>query len=74
MKIANIKYANSWHININIKVWDSYGRQIYSSSPHEHAITSISWNPSGEMFAVGSYNMIRICDRLGASHHKFTQN
>ncbi|KAI8818239.1 WD40-repeat-containing domain protein [Fimicolochytrium jonesii] len=50
------------------KVWDAFGRQLYSSSAHDHPITSIAWNPSGEMFAVGSYNMIRVCDKLGWSY------
>ena len=47
------------------RVWDTYGRQLFSSSPHDHSITSLSWNPSGEMFAVGSYNTLRVCDKLG---------
>lgn len=47
------------------KVWDAYGRQLYSSTAQEYPITSLSWNPSGDLFAVGSHNMIRICDKLG---------
>ncbi|KAL2911875.1 hypothetical protein HK105_208658 [Polyrhizophydium stewartii] len=31
------------------KVWDTFGRQMYSSAPHDHPITAIAWNPSGEM-------------------------
>jgi intraflagellar transport protein 80 len=50
------------------KVWDSYGRQLYSSRPMEHVITSIAWSPNGESFAVGSYNLIRLCDRVGWTH------
>ncbi|TPX54497.1 hypothetical protein PhCBS80983_g05895 [Powellomyces hirtus] len=50
------------------KVWDSFGRQLFSSSTHDHPITSIAWSPSGDMFAVGSYNMLRVCDRLGWSY------
>ncbi|TPX69276.1 hypothetical protein SpCBS45565_g02595 [Spizellomyces sp. 'palustris'] len=49
------------------KVWDSFGRQLYSSNPHDHPVTSISWNPSGDLFAVGSYNSLRVCDKLGWS-------
>ncbi|KAJ3195520.1 Intraflagellar transport protein 80 [Irineochytrium annulatum] len=39
------------------KVWDSFGRQLYSSSPHDHPITSLAWNPSGEMreFGLGRF-------------------
>ena len=45
------------------KVWDSYGRQLYSSRSMEHVITSVSWSPNGESFAVGSHNTLRLCDR-----------
>ena len=31
-------------------------------------ITSIKWSPNGEVFAVGAYEMIRLCDRSGWSH------
>ncbi|KAJ3314721.1 Intraflagellar transport protein 80 [Boothiomyces sp. JEL0838] len=47
------------------KVWDTYGRKIYSSSPFEHPVTSISWCPSGDMFAIGSFNIVGVCDKLG---------
>lgn len=50
------------------KVWDAFGRQLKSSQPVEHVITSIGWSPNGESFAVGSYNVIRLCDKTGWSH------
>ncbi|ESO09780.1 hypothetical protein HELRODRAFT_158228 [Helobdella robusta] len=50
------------------KIWDSYGRIIYTSSSHEHPITSLSWSPSGHLFVVGAFNLIRLCDKLGWSH------
>jgi intraflagellar transport protein 80 len=50
------------------KVWDSFGRQLYSSRPMEHVVTSIAWSPNGESFAVGSYNIIRLCDKTGWTH------
>ncbi|KAI8802527.1 WD40-repeat-containing domain protein [Cladochytrium replicatum] len=49
------------------KVWDSYGRQIYSCAPHDHPITALAWNPSGELFAVGSFDLLRLCDKVGWS-------
>ena len=49
------------------KVWDRYGRQMYSSPPHHHAITAIAWAPDGQLFAVGSYNTLRLCDGTGVS-------
>lgn len=50
------------------KVWDSFGRQLYSSRPMEHVITAISWSPNGDCFAVGSYSMLRLCDKTGWTH------
>uniref|UniRef100_A0A2C9JF99 Uncharacterized protein n=1 Tax=Biomphalaria glabrata TaxID=6526 RepID=A0A2C9JF99_BIOGL len=50
------------------KVWDTYGRQLYCSSSHEYPITSVSWTPDGEMFAIGSFNTLRLCDRSGWSY------
>uniref|UniRef100_A0AAA9TXJ5 Intraflagellar transport 80 n=1 Tax=Bos taurus TaxID=9913 RepID=A0AAA9TXJ5_BOVIN len=47
------------------KVWDSYGRPLYSSQPHEHPITSVAWAPDGELFAVGSFHTLRLCDKTG---------
>jgi intraflagellar transport protein 80 len=36
------------------KVWDNYGnglnyvgRQLYSSSPYDYVVTSLSWSPNG---------------------------
>jgi intraflagellar transport protein 80 len=50
------------------QVWDSYGRLMYQSALLEHPATSVAWCPSGEMFAVGSFNSLRICDRMGWSY------
>uniref|UniRef100_H0WDL4 Intraflagellar transport protein 80 homolog n=1 Tax=Cavia porcellus TaxID=10141 RepID=H0WDL4_CAVPO len=50
------------------KVWDSYGRPLYSSQPHEHPITSVAWAPDGELFAVGSFHTLRLCDKTGWSY------
>uniref|UniRef100_A0A3B3I0V8 Intraflagellar transport 80 homolog (Chlamydomonas) n=1 Tax=Oryzias latipes TaxID=8090 RepID=A0A3B3I0V8_ORYLA len=50
------------------KVWDSFGRLLHSSSPHDYPVTSLSWAPDGEMFAVGSFNTLRLCDKTGWSY------
>ncbi|TKR81001.1 hypothetical protein L596_014953 [Steinernema carpocapsae] len=50
------------------KVWDSLGRPLFSSGPHEYPITSLAWNLDGDLFAVGSFNLIRLCDQHGWSH------
>ena len=34
------------------KVWDNFGRQLYSSKMYDYAITSVAWAPNGEFFAV----------------------
>ena len=49
------------------KVWDQYGRQLYSSTVMDSPVVSLAWNPNGDMFAVGGYNSLRMCDKLGVS-------
>lgn len=49
------------------KVWDHFGRQLYQSQPYAHVITSVKWSPSGAYFAVGAFNMLRLCDKTGWS-------
>ncbi|CAK9809405.1 Intraflagellar transport protein 80 homolog [Anthophora plagiata] len=50
------------------KVWDPNGTQLFSSSVGDHPITAISWSYSGDYFAVGSFNTIKLCDKTGWSH------
>ena len=50
------------------RVWDAFGRQLYQSPMHSHVITSVAWSPNGEAFAVGSFNMLRLCDKTGWSY------
>ncbi|XP_047130740.2 intraflagellar transport protein 80 homolog isoform X1 [Hydra vulgaris] len=50
------------------KVWDMFGRNLFTSIVHEYPITSVSWAPDGDFFAVGSYNTLRLCDKAGWSH------
>lgn len=50
------------------KVWNVFGQCLYSSSVHDHPILSARWAPDGNLFAVGSFNMIRLCDVAGWSH------
>jgi intraflagellar transport protein 80 len=38
------------------------------SRPLDHVVTSVAWNPNGSLFAVGSYNLLRICDKVGWTH------
>lgn len=52
------------------KVWDSYGRLLYQSSLFDNTITSVGWRPDGELFAVGSYNTIAVCDKRGWAHSR----
>lgn len=50
------------------RVWDSYGRQLYTSAAYDYVITSVKWSPNGEFFAVGAFEMIRLCDKSGWSY------
>mmetsp|Transcript_38252 Transcript_38252/g.94004 ORF Transcript_38252/g.94004 Transcript_38252/m.94004 type:complete len:765 (-) Transcript_38252:162-2456(-) len=52
------------------KVWDSFGRPLFQSKPLEFAITSVAWSPNGELFAVGMYDSIRLCDRTGWTYSR----
>jgi len=47
------------------RVWDSFGRQLFQSKPLEHVVTCVKWAPNGSCFAVGSFNMLRLCDKTG---------
>ncbi|KAK3513485.1 hypothetical protein QTP70_015507, partial [Hemibagrus guttatus] len=51
----------------SVQVWDSYGGPLYSSSPHDYPITSVAWAPDGDLFAVGSFNTLRLCDKTGSA-------
>ncbi|OMJ95505.1 hypothetical protein SteCoe_1102 [Stentor coeruleus] len=47
------------------KIWDCFGRNLYSASPYEYVITSVAWSPNGQLFTVGAYDMIRLCEKTG---------
>lgn len=47
------------------KIWDSYGRLLFASSPIEHVVTAVAWAPNGKVFAVGSFNQLKLCDGSG---------
>ena len=47
------------------KIWDQYGRNLFVSLPYNYVTTSVAWAPSGEYFAVGSFEMMRLCNKTG---------
>lgn len=47
------------------KVWDNYGRLLYSSAPYDYVVTSVAWSPNGEYFSVGAFGMLKLCDKTG---------
>eukprot|EP00759_Apiculatamorpha_spiralis_P037385 PhF_6_TR37224/c0_g1_i1/m.54912/K19678/IFT80; intraflagellar transport protein 80 len=47
------------------RIWDCYGRMIFSSTAYESPITSVAFSPDGDYLAVGTMNQLRICDRTG---------
>ena len=47
------------------KLWDQFGRNLFVSIPYNYVITSVAWAPSGEYFAVGSFDMLRLCNKTG---------
>ena len=52
-------------LNRNNKLRDHYGRLLFSSSSYDYVINSIKWAPNGEYFAVGAFEMLKLCDRTG---------
>ncbi|EAN97596.1 intraflagellar transport protein 80 [Trypanosoma cruzi] len=50
------------------KVWDPCGRSIYVSAAGGHPCTAVKFSADGEMFAVGSFMNLRVCDKTGWSH------
>ncbi|CCW71527.1 unnamed protein product [Phytomonas sp. Hart1] len=50
------------------KVWDPCGHAIYTSSIGKHPITSVKFSADGELFGVGSFKSLRVCDMSGWSH------
>ena len=49
------------------KVWDNYGRLLFQSNPYKFSVTTVSWSPNGDLFAVGAFNLLRICDSTGVN-------
>ena len=47
------------------KLWDQFGRNLFVSLPYNYVTTSVSWAPSGEYFAVGAFDMLRLCNKTG---------
>merc|ERR1712127_691501 len=54
------------------KVFDTNGILLFSSQPCNNVITSLAWAPSGEVFAVGSFDSLKICNHKGWSHSQDT--
>ena len=52
------------------KVWDAFGRPVFASKPLEFPVTAVAWSPNGELFGVGLYNSIRLCDRTGWTYSR----
>jgi intraflagellar transport protein 80 len=50
------------------KVFDGYGRVVFASRVYDHPLTSAKWAPDGDVFAVGSFDMLRVCDKTGWSY------
>ncbi|XP_016838578.1 intraflagellar transport protein 80 homolog [Nasonia vitripennis] len=50
------------------KVWDSKGNLLHASLVGDHPITAVNWCFSGNYFAVGSFNTLKLCDKTGWPH------
>lgn len=49
------------------KIWDAQGTNIFTSSHDDFAITSVEYNPDGDLLAVGGFNMLKLCHPTGVS-------
>ncbi|CAK5051700.1 unnamed protein product [Meloidogyne enterolobii] len=50
------------------RLWNGQGRPLWSSAAYAFPISSVAWSHNGTMFAVGSFNLLRLCDKSGWSH------
>jgi len=50
------------------KVWDGFGRLLFASRPLDSVVTALAWAPNGSLFAVGAFNTLRVCDKVGWTH------
>lgn len=53
------------------QVWDAYGRPLYTGPLHEYPVTSVAWSSDGDLFAVGGFNTLRLCDKVGVSSFRY---
>lgn len=56
------------YIGFFVKVWDIYGRIMYSSVVYDYLIILLVWIFNGELFVVGFFNIFRFCDQVGVSN------
>ncbi|CAK5075732.1 unnamed protein product [Meloidogyne enterolobii] len=47
------------------RLWNGQGRPLWSSAAYAFPISSVAWSHNGTMFAVGSFNLLRLCDKSG---------
>ncbi|KAA0196997.1 hypothetical protein HAZT_HAZT008349 [Hyalella azteca] len=58
----------SWGEDERYKVWDHDGRQLHISAPRYQNITALAWAADGQLFVMGSYNALILCDKNGWCH------
>eukprot|EP01084_Bolivina_argentea_P287450 493246_1 len=56
------------------RIWDEFGRLIYSSKIFNYPITTVSWAPNGKYFGIGSYNIALLCDYQGWIYQEIHTN
>jgi intraflagellar transport protein 80 len=56
------------------RIFDEHGLPLYVSAKASHVITSVKWRPNGSLLAVGSYNVLRLCDKTGWTYARERPN
>ena len=47
------------------KIWDTFGRQVFSSQIQPNPLSCAVWTKSGDAFVVAGYNTVKVCSKLG---------
>jgi len=56
------------------RIFSSIGAPLFESYPYHQVITSLAWRPQGDVFVIGAFHSILLCDQKGWEHHRESTN